>query len=90
MGLLSKWLKVKNALFQQLSPFLFFPLRSSPSCTRPLVPQAALSSTYTLPGPPGPHRTDTSGGSVAARRLTLIRSTPRQHYLVDNRPYGTG
>src|SRR2546423_9060905 len=35
----------------------------SPSLTflhRPFVPQAAPSSNYSLPGPPGPHRTDTT------------------------------
>jgi hypothetical protein len=82
--------KGKKCAFPTTLSLPFFLLRSSPSCTRPLVPQAALSSTYTLPGPPGPHRTDTSEVSVAARRLILIRSTPRQHYLVDNRPYSTG
>jgi hypothetical protein len=38
-------------------------------------------------GPPSPRRTDTTrpvGKNVAARRLALIRSTPRQHCLVDH------
>jgi hypothetical protein len=44
------------------------------------------SSTYSLPGPalvPQNRYDAANGKNVAARRLTLIRSTPQQHCLVD-------
>src|SRR5436853_834526 len=68
-------------LFQQLSPSLLCSpplshiLCTAPSCLRPhrapLTP--LLQNRYDA----------ASGKHVAARRLTLIRSTPRQHFLVD-------
>jgi hypothetical protein len=65
-------------------PFVPFP-SLTPSCTTPLVPQAAPSSTYSPARPQSPqNRYDAaSEKNVAARRLTLIRSTPRQHCLID-------
>src|SRR5947209_7205304 len=52
---------------------------------RPLVPQAAPSSTYSPARPLVPQNgyNAASGKNVAAPRLALIRSTPRQHCLVD-------
>ena len=50
------------------------------------MPQPSQNSAYSPARPPSPHRTDTTqlvGKIVAARRLTLIRSTPRQHCLMD-------
>ena len=69
-------------------PLVPFP-SPSPACTAPLVPQAAPSSTYSPARPPDPWSPQNgydaaSRKNVAARRLTLIRSTPRQHCLVDH------
>jgi hypothetical protein len=69
-------------------PFVPFPLSPSHTCLhRPLVPlRPRPSSTYSPARPLGPqqNRYDaTSEKNVAAQRLALIRSTPRQHCLAD-------
>jgi hypothetical protein len=67
--------RLSNSLPPFFSPSLFTFLH------HPLVPQAAPSSTYSLLGPQNRYEWE----NVVARRLTLIPSTPRQHYLVDRR-----
>ena len=59
-----------------------FPTNSLPPF---FPPHSSPSSIYSLRAPPLPqNRYDAaSGKNVAARRLTLIRSTPRQHFLID-------
>src|SRR5277367_5794021 len=62
-------------------PFLSLtPAYTAPSCLRP-----RRAPPTPLPGPWSPqNRYDAaSGKNVAARRLALIRSTPRQYCLVD-------
>jgi hypothetical protein len=69
-------------LFQQLSPSLLFPSPLSPpfpSCLRPR--RAPLTPLLGLLVPTGYGVANEK--NVAARRLTLIHSTPRQYYLVN-------
>jgi hypothetical protein len=83
-------LRYKEALvpaaFQQLSPSPFLPFALHLPVPPPWCFRWQPSSTYSLPGPalvPQNRYDAASGKNVAARRLTLIRSTSRQHCLVD-------
>jgi hypothetical protein len=71
------------AAFPTTLSLSFVPFPSPTLLHRPLVPQAAPSSTYSPARPPSPHRTDTTRPVGKMSQLTLIRSTPRQRCLVD-------